>query len=187
MNPIFENSALLMIDIQNDMDSDAIPVMEGGTCLLNAPKVLQKFRDLKLPVIHIRELHRADLSDFGRELDGVEKVHCLEGTSAEEFYPTVAPIEGEYIITKRRYSAFFATDLDLLLRCKGIKRLFLVGGLTDVCVRFTAVDAHQHDYHFHVISDAVTGSSWQAHKMALLNMEYLQRGANMTTEQFLAL
>lgn len=85
-----EHSALLVIDIQNDTESDAIPVMEGGTCLLNAPKVIQHFRKLQVPVIQIRELHRADHSDFGRELDGVEKVHCLEGTPAEEFHPSTA-------------------------------------------------------------------------------------------------
>ncbi|AOZ91067.1 cysteine hydrolase family protein [Paenibacillus crassostreae] len=187
MRNILENSALLVIDIQNDMESDAIPVMEGGTCMLNSPKIIKHFRELELPIIQVRELHRADLSDFGRELDGVEKIHCLEGTSAEEFHPSTAPIEGEYIITKRRYSAFIGTDLDLLLRCKGIKRVFLIGGLTDVCVRFTAVDAHQHDYYFNVVSDSVIGSSQQAHKMALKNMEYLQTGANMTTEQVLAL
>ncbi|AIW40981.1 cysteine hydrolase family protein [Paenibacillus polymyxa] len=187
MNKIPEHSALIVVDIQNDIESDAIPVMEGGTCMLNSPKVIKHFRELGLPVIQIRELHRADLSDFGRELDGVEKIHCLEGTPAEEFHPLTVPIEGEYIITKRRYSGFFATDLDLLLRCLGVKRLFLIGGMTDICVRFTAVDAHQHDYHFHVVSDAVIGTSRQAHDMALKNMEYLQTGANITTEQLLAL
>lgn len=186
MSKIPEKSALLVIDIQNDMESEGIPVMKGGTCMLNSPKIIQHFREMKLPIIQIRELHRADHSDFGRELDGVEGIHCLEGTSAEEFHPLTAPIEGEYIITKRRYSAFFATDLDLLLRCLGVKRLYLIGGLTDVCVRFTAVDAHQHDYHFHVIADAVVGSSWQAHNMALKNMEYLQTGANLMTEDVLA-
>ncbi|MNC22707.1 Isochorismatase family protein [compost metagenome] len=59
--------------------------------------------------------------------------------------------------------------------------------MTDICVRFTAVDAHQHDYHFHVVSDAVIGTSRQAHNMALKNMEYLQTGANITTEDVLAL
>jgi nicotinamidase-related amidase len=137
-------------------------------------------------VIQIRELHRADKSDFGRELDGVEGIHCLEGTRAENFHPLTQPIETDYIIGKRRYSAFLGTDLDLLLRCLSVKNLFLIGGFTDICVRFTAVDAHQHDYWFYVVSDSVVGSGRKAHDYALLNMKYLQRESNITTADVLS-
>jgi len=176
-----DKSALLVIDLQNDMSSTAIPVMKGSHCMQNAPRIIGYFREHGIPVIQVREMHRADMSDFGRELDGVEGVHCLEGTSAVEFNPATAPVEGEYTFGKRRYSAFLGTDLDLLLRCKGIENLFLIGGLTDVCVRFTAVDAHQYNYRFFVVTDCVTGSSWKAHEYALANMKYLQRESNITT------
>lgn len=182
---ITKDSALLVIDLQNSDGDDGIPVMEGSTTYENAPKIIRFFREHHLPVIQIREMHRADGSDFGRELDGTEGVHCLEGTQNVEFNPKTAPVEGDYIIGKRRYSAFLYTDLDLLLRCKGISTLYLIGGLTDVCVRFTAVDAHQNDYHFYVVTDCVTGSSWKAHEYALLNMKYLQRESNIMTKDIL--
>lgn len=180
-----KDSALMVIDMQAGEDYDGIPIMEGSSSYQNAPKIIKYFRDHKLPVIQFRELHRADKCDFGRELDGTEGEHCLEGTIHAEYNPLTAPIETDYCFAKRRYSAFFATDLDLFLRCKGIKTLYLIGGLTDVCVRFTAVDAHQNDYHFFVVTDCVTGSSWKAHEYALKNMKYLQRESNITTQDIL--
>ena len=61
--------------------------------------------------------------------------------------------------------------------------LYLVGGLTDVCVHYTAVDAHQHDYHIRVVADAVAGSSPEAHAYALRAIRYLQRDALVTTAE----
>ena len=58
--------------------------------------------------------------------------------------------------------------------------LYLIGGLTDVCIHYTAVDAHQNDYHFKVVTDAVAGSSEEAHCYALKAMQYLQRDALIT-------
>lgn len=185
-----EKSALLVIDLQageyKDGLNDGIPVMEGATTYQNAPKIIKFFRDHKIPVIQIREAHRADGVDFGRELDGTEGEHCLEGTRAVEYNPQTKPEGNDYVITKRRYSAFVGTDLDILLQCLKVDTVFLIGGLTDVCVRFTAVDAHQSNYHFYVVTDAVTGSSRKAHDYALLNMKYLQRESNITTQDVLS-
>ncbi len=61
--------------------------------------------------------------------------------------------------------------------------LYMVGGFTDVCVHYTAVDAHQNDYHIRVVSDAVAGSSKEAGDYALKAIKYLQRDALLTTEQ----
>ncbi len=60
--------------------------------------------------------------------------------------------------------------------------MLLTGGLTDVCVHYTAVDAHQHDYHVRVVSDAVFGSSSNAHDAALDAIRYLQRNAVTDTD-----
>lgn len=184
-----EKSALLVIDMQDgdcvDGINDGIPVMEGSTTYQNAPKIIKFFREHNIPVIQIKEAHRADGVDFGRELDGVETEHCLEGTKGVEYHPLTKPEGNDYLITKRRYSAFIGTDLDILLQCLHVDTVFLIGGLTDVCVHFTAVDAHQSNYHFYVVTDAVTGSSRKAHDYALLNMKYLQRESNITTEDIL--
>ena len=181
---IDKKSALLVIDIQQE---DFIEVKENDIenpawdCIRNAKRVLDVFRKNGLPVIQVKEVHRADLTDIGRELDGSEGIHCLETSPYTDYAKLTYPIEGEYRITKRRYSAFFGTDLEILLKGLHVDTLYLIGGLTDVCIHYTAADAHQHDYYIKVVTDAVAGSSKEAHEYALKAIQYLQRDALITT------
>lgn len=180
---IEEKSALLVIDIQQE---DCVEMNESNMdapqweCIRNARRVLDVFRAKKLPVIQIKEVHRADMVDFGRELDGSEGIHCLESSPYTDYAKLTYPIEGEYLISKRRYSAFFGTDLEILLKGLHVDTLYMIGGLTDVCIHYTAVDAHQNDYHIRVVTDAVAGSSEEAHRYALKAIQYLQRDALIT-------
>lgn len=164
---------LICIDVQRDFVPSA---GEDGE-----PPEIRRIRFLVdtargngIPVVFIRELHNPSLLDLGREVDGVEGLHCIEGTPGADFIDDFGPIADEYQIRKRRYSAFFGTDLDIVLRGHRATTVVLVGGLTDVCVHYTAVDAHQHDYHVRVVSDAVYGSAPAAHNAALAAVEYLQ-------------
>ena len=180
---IEKRSALLVIDIQQEdfreMREDNLndPAWD---CIRNAKRVLDVFRAKKLPVIQIKEVHRPDMVDFGRELDGAEGIHCIEDSPYTDYAKLTYPIQGEYLISKRRYSAFFGTDLEILLKGLHVDTLYLIGGLTDVCIHYTAVDAHQHDYHIKVVTDAVAGSSTEAHHYALRAIQYLQRNALIT-------
>ena len=180
---IAEKSALLVIDLQQEdfreMREDNLndPAWD---CIRNAKRVLDVFRAKKLPVIQIKEVHRPDMVDFGRELDGSEGIHCIEDSPYTDYAKLTYPIQGEYLISKRRYSAFFGTDLEILLKGLHVDTLYLIGGLTDVCIHYTAVDAHQHDYHIKVVTDAVAGSSTEAHHYALRAIQYLQRNALIT-------
>ena len=112
---IEEKSALLVIDIQQEdfkeMDENNMEAPEWN-CIRNAKKVLDIFRAKKLPVIQIKEVHRPDMVDFGRELDGAEGIRCIETSPYTDYAKLTYPIEGEYLISKRRYSAFFGTDLE---------------------------------------------------------------------------
>jgi len=184
--------ALIVIDIQGELfaegEEKAIPEMPGfDDRMALSRKVIDKAREKDIPVIFIQEVHRDNLVDFGRELDGAEDVHCLEGDpdtaiAAEhvDFRPT------DYHIRKRRYSAFFGTDFEILLRGLKVDTLLLCGGLTDVCVHYTFVDGHQSDYFCRVIKDCVAGSSLEAHEAALKAMEYLQTGARRSLDEVLA-
>jgi nicotinamidase-related amidase len=136
-----------------------------------------------VPTIFVQEVHKRSLLDFGRELDGAEGIHCLEGDRATELAEGIEPTSEEYLIRKRRYSAFFATELELVLRSYGVSSLVLVGALTDVCVHYTFADAHQHDYHCKVVTDCVGGSSPAAHQAALVAMQYLQRDCLLTSDE----
>lgn len=184
--------ALIVVDIQGELFADGepgpIPEMPNfDERMALARKPIDMARARGIPVIFIQEVHRPDLVDFGRELDGAEDVHCLEddpntAIAAEvlDFRPT------DYHIRKRRYSAFFGTDFEILLKGLKVDTLLLCGGLTDVCVHYTFVDGHQSDYFCRVIEDCVAGSSIEAHEAALRAMEYLQSGARCSLEDTLA-
>ena len=177
-------AVLLVIDIQASTFIDqsevrSIDNMPGyKERMLNARQAIDCARENEIPVVFIQELHRPDGVDFGRELDGDEDVHCLEdnpNTALAVKEMDVRP--NDYIVPKRRYSAFFGTDLEILLKGLRAQTLILVGGLTDVCVHYTFVDGHQSDYFCRVIEDCVAGSSIEAHEASLKAMEYLQTGA----------
>ena len=184
--------ALIVIDIQaltfdETIQDRAIPIMPGyAERMLKARRLIDRAREQDIPVVFIQEVHRPDLVDFGRELDGDETVHCLEddpntAIAAEQtgFRPN------DYLIRKRRYSAFFGTDFEILLRGLKVDTLLLCGGLTDVCVHYTFADAHQSDYFCRVVEDCVGGSSEEAHEASLRAMEYLQTGARRSLDEVL--
>lgn len=180
---LFGRCAVILVDQQT---GSPIPCEEYETSLQNTIPLLTKAREAGIPIIHLQEFHRKELVDFGRELDGVEPVHCLEGTSEVELYPPLAPIDGEWLIQKRRYSGFFGTDLDLLLRDLKIDTVILTGTITNVCVHYTAIDAHQYGYVVRVAADCVAGTSKRAHEASLEAIEYHQFGAIRDSHEIIA-
>lgn len=177
-------AALIVIDIQkstfiDDSTDRAIANMPGYRDRMMACRgLIDTAHDVGIPVIFIQEIHRPDGIDFGRELDGDEDVHCLAGDPRTDVAKEEMGFrEGDYIVPKRRYSAFFGTDLEILLRGLRANTLILCGGLTDVCVHYTFADAHQSDYFTRVVEDCVAGSTFEAHTASLKAMEYLQTGA----------
>jgi nicotinamidase-related amidase len=179
---------LLSVDIQRGYalpaEQTGIALMDGQTELIaNAERIAAAARAAGIPIIFFSEEHRRDGVDFGRELDGDEGVHCVEGDEGTALWPTLTPGPGEYAIAKRRYSCFFGTDLEILLKGLGASTLFLIGGLTDVCVHYTFADSHQHDYRVRVVTDCVLGSTRARHDASLSAMEYLQHGACRPTAE----
>lgn len=172
--------ALIVVDIQEAAFSSGggIDVMPGyADRMRRALPLVESARDSGVPVVFLQEAHRRNGLDFGRELDGAEDVHCLEGDGGTSIWSGFEVRDDEPIVVKRRYSAFFGTDFLVVLRAVGAETLVLCGGLTDVCVHYTFVDAHQHDFHVRVAEDAVAGSTVDAHQASLRAMAYLQRPA----------
>ena len=185
------SSALLVIDVQEcgrqPYDQAGIAQMSGyDDRVARIADVVDAFRSAGRPVIWSQEVHRPDLADIGRELDGSEGIHCVLGAPGTEIVAELVPRPDEHLIQKRRYSVFYGTDLDIILRGMGIRTLVLVGMLTNVCVHYTFVDAHQGDYVVRVVTDCVSGSSDEAHHAALEAMRYLQRDAWVTSAELLA-
>jgi nicotinamidase-related amidase len=193
-------TALIVVDIQAGVDMTVeevgIALMEGGAERVSkAERLVAAARAAGLPIVFFQEVHRPSGIDFGRELDGAESRHCVEGEPATALYPTLLPNLAddarEFHIVKRRYSGFIGTEFEIVLRGLKAETLILIGGLTDVCVHYTFADAHQRDFHVRVVEDCVGGSSLPAHDASLNAMEYLQTGARRTTDEveaaFLAL
>lgn len=189
---IVGNAVLIVVDIQGGTGTVAlgeggIPHMGGAA--ERRPRVRRTIdlaRAAGVPVVWIQEVHKRSMVDIGRELDGAEGPHCLEGDDGTEIAAWLDPQPEEFVIRKRRYSAFFGTELEIVLKAYKADTVLLVGGLTDVCIHYTAVDAHQHDYHVRVLTDCVGGSSQDAHNAALQAVEYLQRDALVTADEVCA-
>ena len=190
MKTIVGNPVLLVIDIQKDgllPGSSGIPLMTGFSQVAErSARLLAATRRAGVPAIFVLEEHRRSGIDIGRELDGAETMHCVEGAPGTALLDEVQPQgEREYFIKKRRYSCFIGTELDILLRALRAETLIMIGCLTDVCVHYTAADAHQRDYVIRVIPDCVLGSSEAAHQASLNAIEYLQRDALVSSAEMI--
>jgi nicotinamidase-related amidase len=191
---IVGNPVLVVVDIQEgggmSADDAGIPVMPGhGDRVARAERLVAAARRAGIPIVFFQEVHRPSGIDFGRELDGVEGEHCVEGRPGTDLEPTLRPIldgpNHEFHIVKRRYSGFIGTEFEIVLSGLKADTLILIGGLTDVCVHYTFADAHQRDFYVRVVTDCVGGSSQYRHDAALDAMEYLQAGAQRSTDEIL--
>lgn len=184
---------LVVIDVQKGAfmpwePTERLPLLRDRVERMHRVRTLvDAARTAEIPIVFFKEVHRPNMIDFGRELDGREDVHCIETSPGTEFaFEEMGIVEGDYLLAKRRYSCFYGTELEILLKGLKAETLIMAGGFTDVCVHYTFVDGHQGDYYCRVVEDCVTGSSVEAHDAALNAMEYMQTGARRTAAEIIA-
>ena len=168
-------TALLVVDMQNDFLLPGAPVRTpGGLELVPAiAAVARACRAAGFPVVFTQEMHRADGSDFGIEL-AFEPAHCLEGTPGMELVDGLGCEPGDVLIgRKRRYDAFLGTDLDLVLRARGIENLLVAGVCADICVISTVQHARNLDYRVFVLRDLVAATTPARQDAAIACMEHV--------------
>jgi nicotinamidase-related amidase len=168
-------TALVVIDMQNDFLLPGSPVAAaGGLGLVPVVAGLaRRARAAGAPVVFTQEAHRPDGTDFGIERL-FEPMHCAEGSTGIELADGLGVQPADLIIGgKRRYDAFLGTDLDVVLRVRGIENLVVAGVCTDVCVTSTVQHARNLDYRCLVLRDATAGTSPQRHEAALLCLEHV--------------
>lgn len=134
-------------------------------------------------IIWFIDQHRAGKPDW--ELEHV-RPHGEEGSVGVELDPRLHPLPEDYQVVKRRYSAFVGTDLDLILRDNHIDRVILTGTKTNVCIRATATDAFERNYHVVVPRECVATDKVHLHEANLEDIgKYM--GKVMSADEALAL
>jgi nicotinamidase-related amidase len=184
------HAAALLIDLQHDFCSPGGAMARTGMdpaplarALPGAARLLEAARAAGVPVIHVRAEYNAPGNPYlsaawldqarrrwsGRYLD---VPMCVPGSWGAAIVPEVAPRADEAVVVKHRFSAFPGTELDLVLRSRGIRTLAVAGVVTYVCVESTVRDAFFADYHVVVCNDGVAGWNQEWHRTSLAVMDW---------------
>jgi ureidoacrylate peracid hydrolase len=194
-------SALIVVDMQNDFLAEGAPLeVEAGRAVIPQLKRTIDFcREREIPVIYTAHVHRRDGSDMGlfKFNAAIAGGNALsEGEPGAAIYPEIAPRPGELVIKKHRFSGFYGTDLEVVLRGLGVDTVIICGVTTENCCHATARDAMFRDFKVIVLSDA-TGtfdyadvgqgalSADEVHRSTLVILS-LSTADVMTVEEFFA-
>jgi ureidoacrylate peracid hydrolase len=200
-----DRSVVLVVDMQNDFgarggmfDRAGIDIAPIERVIEPTARVLDAARIAGLPIVYLVMQFRSNLADAGgsdspnrikhRPLALGEEIAApdgstvgrilIEGTWNTDILPQLAPRQGDVVVPKHRYSGFFETNLDSILRAYGARHLIVTGCTTSVCVESTVRDAMFRDYHCVVLEDCTAepiGASLPRsnHEASLLNIELL--------------
>lgn len=176
------STALIVVDVQNDFchDKGVFGKDRGANldqvqqAVNNLSTLIGKCRELEIPIIFIQTIHSPwtnSRSWLKRMKGAAEKMRvCPPNEFGSQFY-IVKPEENDCIVIKHRYSAFVGTDLNLILRSKGIENVLVTGVATNVCVETTARDAYNLDYNVFFVEDCCGAYDRAEHEATLNNIE----------------
>ncbi len=160
--------AVLVIDMLRDFVDGPLSSPRFRRVVPCIARLLEAARSRGIPVIYVNDSH---LPKVDRELE-LWGPHAIRGSEGARVVKELEPREGDFIVLKRRYSGFYGTDLDTLLRELGVDTLMLTGISTDVCVLHTAADAFFRGYRLIIVEDCVEAFTEEGHRWAL---EYMKR------------
>jgi ureidoacrylate peracid hydrolase len=173
-------AALIVVDVQNDFASPKGAAAERGEDVSESiamvprlVRLIDEARRVGLTIIYVQTFH-GEWTDtpswIYRESQKKKLNSCREGTWGAEFYDGIKPLASERIVVKHRYSAFINTDMNTVLRAKGIESVLVTGIATNVCVETTARDAYMFDYYVTMVGDCAAAYDQKSHEGTLENM-----------------
>ncbi|MFC9627447.1 isochorismatase family protein [Streptomyces sp. NPDC056930] len=167
-------TALVVVDLQKGIVG--LPTVHPAVDIVaNSATLADAFRAKGLPVVLVRVTGGAP----GRT-DAPMHSGTLPADWAE-IIPELGPREGDIVVTKQQWGAFYGTDLDLQLRRRGVTQVVVTGVATSIGVESTARSAHEHGYHVTVVTDAVTDMDGDAHRNSVEKI-FPKLGETDTTE-----
>ena len=160
-------SAVLVVDMLRDFIKREFISPSRASRTIEAIKgLLERARNKGIPVIYVCDSHLPDDGEFK-----IWPKHAVQGTKGAEVIEELRPQKGDYVVKKRRYSGFYGTDLDLLLRELGIDTVIIVGVATHICVLHTAADAYFRGYRVIIPRDCVNAPTDEENEWGLKYME----------------
>ncbi|MFE5090379.1 isochorismatase family protein [Streptomyces sp. NPDC056638] len=172
-------TALVVVDLQKGIVG--LPTVHPAADIVaNSATLADAFRAKGLPVVLVRVTGGAP----GRT-DAPMHSGTLPADWAE-IIPELGPREGDIVVTKQQWGAFYGTDLDLQLRRRGVTQVVVTGVATSIGVESTARSAHEHGYHVTVVTDAVTDMDGDAHRNSVEKI-FPRLGETDTTEAIVKL
>ncbi len=164
-------SALLIIDMQVFFLNEASPSFTSGglPIIPKVKRLIDAFRQAHRPVIFTRHVHHPDDLDSGI-MGWWWQGKCIEGSPESEIIPELAPLPGEKVVFKHRYSAFYNTDLETVLRCLKVEDLVICGVMTNMCCESTARDAYFRDYRVFFPADGNGSINDEMHLASLMSL-----------------
>lgn len=187
MNRQEERAALLVIDLERGFIDESSPLcIRGAAATLPAcGKAIAYAREAGVPVFFIHRAYRTNGSDVeacrypGWQAGGKPLAPGSTGPGSVETPPEVTPQEGDYVVLKPRFSAFFHTELDLILRRLGVRTLYLTGTTTPNCIRTTCYDGLSLDYNVGILTDCCSSNSEEIQQANMVDMANI--GATLMT------
>jgi ureidoacrylate peracid hydrolase len=173
-------AALLVVDVQNDFVSPQGSAGKRGddvsaslAMVPNLIRLIDAGRRVGLTIVYVKTTHSewTDTPSWmyrSSQKSGLST--CREGTWGAEFYQGISPSSSERVVIKHRYSAFINTDLNTVLKARGIQSVLVCGVATNVCVETTTRDAYMFDYYVTLIDDCSAAYEAKLHLATLENV-----------------
>ena len=174
--------AILVVDMLNDFVTGSLACDRGKAIVPATAALLKAAREKGVPVIFCKDCH----------LPGIDKElklwgdHAIKGTKGAEVIPELELCDKDYVVPKRRYSGFFQTDLDILLKELGVQTVIITGLHTHMCCRHTSADAYMLGYDVVVAKEATNAFTEEDYVSGLAYLKTCYGADAYTNEELIA-